>query len=189
MMRWEIFDIHRPQAAPIVIAGMEQDVEQLRATPYWKVDPRGGVFWGPGERLANLWYAREGGPVHLQLGVIDGRTGTVTAVAIPDGLVVLPYWASDGSGVFVGNSSTDVTPRRLLRSDGTVVDAPGALAESSCRTPSGLGNACLAPDHSMIADISGATNASRPVSRVTVTESGASFQIDGSFAGWLEVDR
>ena len=131
--------------------------------------------------------------MHLQLGFIDGRTGSVTAVAIPTGLVVLPAWASDGSGVFVGNSSAengsiDVTLRRVLRLDGTVVDAPAALSESSCRTPSGFAFACLAPDDSMIADIIGGTDASQPVARVTAQGSGASFEIEGSFAGWLEVN-
>jgi hypothetical protein len=193
MMHWEIFDLDHPEAAPIVIAGMEQFIEQLRETPYWKVDPRGGVFWGPGERLANLWYAPGGGEVHLLLSHIDGRTGNATAVAIPAGLVVLPAWASDGSGVFVGNSSAengsiDVTLRRVLRLDGTVVDAPAALSESSCRTPSGFAFACLAPDDSMIADIIGGTDASQPVARVTAQGSGASFEIEGSFAGWLEVN-
>lgn len=189
MMHWEIFDLHRPQAEPIVIAGMEQFIEQLRETPYWKVNPRGGVFWGPEERLANLWYAPGGGEVDLQLSVIDGRTGNATAVAIPAGQVVLPYWASDGSGVFLGNSSSDVTPRRVLRLDGTVIDTPATLAESTCRSPGGSAFACLAPDDSMIADISGGTNASQRVAMVIAQASGASFEIHGSFAGWLEVDR
>jgi hypothetical protein len=189
MMHWEIFDLHRPQAEPIVIAGMEQFVEQLRETPYWKVNGRGGVFWGPGDRLANLWYAPGSGEVHLQLSVIDGRMGSATAVPIPAGLVVLPDWASDGSGVFVGNSSNDAALRRVLRVDGSVVDAPAAMAMSSCSTPSGFAFACLAPDDSMIADIAGGTNASRRVARVIAQSSGASFEIEGSFAGWLEVDR
>jgi hypothetical protein len=189
MMHWEIFDLHRPQVEPIVISGMEQFIEQLRGTPYWKVDTRGGVFWGPGERLANLWYAPGGGEVHLQLSVIDGRTGTATTVTIPEGLVVLPYWASDGSGVFVGNNSTDTTPRRLLSLDGTVVDAPAALAETSCRSSNGFEFACLAPDDSMVADISGESNASERVARVIAQGSGVSFEIEGSFAGWLEVDQ
>jgi hypothetical protein len=189
MMHWEIFDLHRPQADPIVIAGMVQFVEELRDTPYWKVDARGGVFWGPGERLANLWYAPRGGAVHPQLGVIDGRTGNATAVVIPEGLVVLPYWASDGSGVFVGNSSTDVTPRRLLRLDGTVVDAPAVLAESSCRMPTGLESACLAPDDSMIVEPVGGPTTTQRGARLIAQGNATRFDVHGSFAGWLEVAR
>jgi hypothetical protein len=167
---------------------MEQFIESLRETPYWKVDPRGGVFWGPSERLANLWYTLPagGGEVHLQLSFIDGSTGSATTLAIPEGLVVLPFWASDGSGVFVGNSSTDVTPRRLLRLDGTVVDAPAALAESSCRTPAGW-LACLAPDDSMTVELVGGPTTTQRGASVTAPGNGASFEIHGSFAGWLEV--
>jgi hypothetical protein len=40
----------------------------------------------------------------------------------------------------------------------------------------------------MIADIIGGTDASQPVARVTAQGSGASFEIEGSFAGWLEVN-
>ena len=188
MMHWEIYDLHRPQAGPIVVSGMVQFIEQLRETPYWKVDARGGVFWGPGERLADLWYSA-GGPAHLQLSVIDGRTGIATTVAIPAGLVVLPYWAADGSGVFVGGSSTDTTPRRVLRLDGTVVDAPAALAEITCRSTSEDPFQCLAPDDSIRVDLAAGTDASRRVARIVAQGSGASFEIEGSFAGWLEVDR
>jgi hypothetical protein len=187
MMSWEIVDLHRSNAPPILVAGMEQFIEQLRETPYWHVHSRGGVFWGPGERLANLWYPPGGGEVHLQLGIIDGRTGRATAVTIPEGLVVLPYWASDGSGIFVGSSATDATLRRLLRLNGTVVDAPAALAESSCRAPKALESACLAPNDSMIVEIGGDTTTPHRVARLIAQGTGASFQIQGSFAGWLEV--
>jgi hypothetical protein len=179
MMHWEIIDLHRPQAEPIVVSGMEQFIEQLRETPYWKGNPRGGVFWGPGERLANLWYAPGGGEVHLQLSYIDGRTGATTPVDIPEGQTVLPQWASDGSGVFLNSG-------RVLRPDGTVVDAPATLAQSSCRTPNGFALACLAPDDSMIADIDGGTSSHR-VARLIAKVTGSSFEIQGSFAGWLEV--
>ena len=110
-------------------------------------------------------------------------------LVIGAGLVVLPYWASDGSGVFVGDSSTDMTPRRVLRLDGTVVDAPAALAEITCRSTSEDPFPCLAPDESIRVDLAADTDASRRVARIVAQGSGASFEIEGSFAGWLEVDR
>ncbi len=187
MTHWELYDLHRPQAEPVVVPGIEQFVEQLRDTPYWQVDPRGGAFWGPGDRLAVVWYPCCGGEVHLQLTVIDGRTGDATDVAIPAGLVVLPYWASDGSGVFVGSSATDQAPPRILGVDGTVVDAPEAVATSTCRSTGGNAFPCPAPDDSMTVDIGLVRDPAQPAATVTDQATGTVSHIDGSFAGWLEV--
>lgn len=189
MMHWDIFDVHRSEAEPVAVAGIESFIEQLRDTPYWIVNGRGGVFWGPGERLAILWYPCCGGAVDLHLTFVEGRTGAATSVDIPEGRTVLPAWASDGSGVFVGSGPADVEPRRVLRRDGAVTDAPAALAQGSCRMPSGFALACLAPDDSMIADIGGGTTASGRGARLITQGNGASFDVNGSFAGWLEVDR
>ena len=229
MMRWEIFDLRRPQAAPLVVAGIEQFVDTLRSTPYFEVNSRGGVSWGPGERLAILWYEQcvTSCVPDVQATFVEGRTGAATTVDLPADLVALPYWASDGSGVFVGdnNPASDpqarVAPQLLLRPDGTVAGSQ-AVAEASCRTryqtgaeisvssgrivrrnpdgtsdelptPGGVLMPCLAPDDSAIAHIqerpSGITaegTTSRPAGLIA-TGSGAWFEIEGSFAGWMEV--
>jgi hypothetical protein len=214
-MRWEIFDLHRPEAEPIVIAGIQQFVESLRETPYFEVDPRGGAFWGPGERLAILWYPDAGGAVNLQLTYVEGRTGAATPVGLTG--TVLPQWASDGSGVFVGAG-------RILRLDGSETDATGMAAEPSCRTRyqsgaeitvsgggigrrnadggregllsrTGIGYACLAPDDSTIVhnieigEGRGPATAARPIAGLLVAGSGDWLEIQGNFAGWLEVAR
>ena len=214
-MHWEVFDLHRPQAEPIVIPGIEQFVEQLRDTPYFRVNPRGGVFWGPGERLAILWYNPIGGVPDLQLTFIEGRTGVSTPVSLTG--TVLPQWASDGSGVF---SEAGL----ILRPDGSETNATDVTAEPSCRTGyqsgaaitvsgagitrrnadgsledllsrSGVGYACLAPDDSTIVhnieigEGRGPATAARPIGGLLVAESGDWLEIDGNFAGWLEVAR
>lgn len=218
-MEWEIFDLHRPGAEPIAIPGIEQFVEHLRFTPYWQIDPRGGAFWGPGERLAILWYDCLGSCTpDVQLTFVDGRTGAATPMGSAP--AVLPFWASDGSGVYLGSSMSDVNRGRVQHQDGTVTDEPEAVAEPSCRTrdrsgaeisviegritrrgpdgrreelpsPGGVGFACLAPDDSMIVhDVeigSGLSTASQPISGLIDPGSGARFEVEGSFAGWLEV--
>jgi hypothetical protein len=157
----------------------------------------------------------------VRLDFVEGRTGATTSVDVPADLAVLPYWASDGSGVFVGTDATD-EPRRLLGRSGIVVDETSAVPERSCRTRdesgreikvgagsierslpdggrdvlisvSGAGFACLAPDDSAIVfnreigEGRGPASAARPLAGLIVTESDMTFEIEGSFAGWLEV--
>jgi hypothetical protein len=227
-IHWEIFDLHHPQLEPILVAGIAQDVEELQATAYFKADVRPSVFWGPGDRLAIPWYDRLTAPnaygsgLDWHLGFVDGRTGTATSVDYPENLFLLPDWASDGSGVFVGSAPTDVDPRRVLRRDGTVVDGTAAGVTSSCRTHDqsgapiaidtervlaplvdhgpepavsavGVGFACLAPDDSTIAlSVDFGTGTSTVAEQrvgLIAPGSGAWSEIQGTFAGWLEVDR
>jgi hypothetical protein len=188
MVFWEIVDLHRPQVHPIIIPGVRQWVEELRETPYYWVNTRGGAFWGPGDRLALLWYfLPNGGIPDVQLTFVDGRTGTTSPAPIPDDLIVLPYWAADGSGVYVGtDASIDPPgpyPPQVLRPDGSVVPTPDSLAVPSCRTPEGFDRACLAPDGSMILDYGGSEGGS-PGLIGTATDT--RFAVDGSFAGWME---
>ncbi len=217
MMRWEIFDLHQPEAEPVVVPGVSQFVESLRDTPYFRVNRRGGAFWGPDERLAIAWYHCDASCVpDLRLDFVEGRTGATTSVDVPADLAVLPYWASDGSGVYVRSDATD-EPRRLLGRSGIVVDETAAVPEASCRTRdgsgrelkvetgsiewslpdgrrdvltpvSGAGFACLAPDDSAIVfNREGPASAARPLAGMIVVEGAMPFDIEGSFAGWLEV--
>lgn len=45
LLNWEIFDLHRPGAAPIVISGIKQDIDQL-SMPYVGPDERAGALLG-----------------------------------------------------------------------------------------------------------------------------------------------
>jgi hypothetical protein len=99
LFHWEILDLHRPQAAPIVIAGISEDADMLRVPPYYTPDGRGGVFWGPHDQVAIGWYLR-GGDLALHVTVVDGHTGAASSVEVPGGTE--PYWASDGSGILLG---------------------------------------------------------------------------------------
>jgi hypothetical protein len=204
MMHWEIFDLHQPQVDPVVVPGIRQlDVERP-----------GDPVWGPGERLAITWHEWEKARCPINgdrecVTFVEGLTGASTTVILHEGLHVLPYWTSDGSGVFVGDDPD--SPRRVLRPDGSVVDAPFVDAVPSCRTrdasgaelaiedheanyslvrvlPDGrrevmssgfAGNACLAPDDSAI--IYG--------DELIDPHSDAKFHPKGNFAGWLEVPR
>lgn len=100
LFHWEIVDLHRPQAQPIVVAGILEDRDMLRAPPYFTPDGRGGVFWGPGQQVAIAWYERgaDGNVAHMT--IVDGRTGAASSVDAP--AAVEPYWTSDGSGIFLG---------------------------------------------------------------------------------------
>jgi hypothetical protein len=190
MMHWEIVDLRRPLAAPVVIPGIRQFYEELRDTPYYRVNTRGGVFWGPGERLAIMWYyLPNGGQPDLQLAFVDGRTGASVPVDMPPR--VLPYWASDGSGVFVSEASeADLHPPlgidpQVLRPDGSIVAASEAIAEASCPMPSGHGFACLSPDGALTFDyfdefVAGDSDG------VLIPGSGAAIATSGEFAGWME---
>lgn len=193
LMHWEIFDLARPQAEPLIIPGIKQWFDELRSTPYYWVNGRGGAFWGPGDRLALLWYhLPTGGTPDVQVAFVDGRSGTTSQVVIPDGLVALPFWASDGSGIFVSTSATSIDPPgiyppQVLRPDGSVVAVAAPLAEASCRTPEGFVLACSAPNDSMVFDYRVAPGESPPPVLITTADA-ARFAMDGSFVGWLEVD-
>jgi hypothetical protein len=131
MLHWELFDLAQSAAEPIVIAGIRQYYEFLQSTPYFTFNQRGGAFWGPGERLAILWYHCDGSctpRVHLTF--VEGSTGATRLVDAPGS--VSPYWASDGSGVFVGSDAGE--PRTVLRPDGTIAYAQPGSAQPSCRT-------------------------------------------------------
>jgi hypothetical protein len=202
-MHWEIFDLHRPQAEPLIIAGIQEHFELL-SEPNFNAPEEfwlGGhsVSWGPGERLA-IPYKRFSGLGNFgdrQVAFVEGRTGAATSVDLPDDLAVLPYWAADGSAVVVESGNLDVDSRQLLRPDGTLTDATARVAagEPTCRTPDASGfdvsSGCLAPDASSIVEVGvvgdGSSSASAPLARLTVPRSGRSFEISGSFAGWLQV--
>ena len=233
-MHWEIFDLHRPGADPIVVPGIRDFVEQLPTIPYFTPGMRPSVFWGPGDRVAIPWYdcipdpndARSCTPDY-HLSFVEGRTGTTTPVDVPDPLWVLPQWAPDGSGVVIGdarNGIGDVVPSGVLLPDGTVTEEVPEGAEDSCRTSyrSGaeftvtanalvrrngdgsrdellqlddIGFACLAPDDSSIVYTigpgsgRGTVNAAQPKGGLIASGSGASFEVEGNFAGWLEVSE
>ena len=220
MMHWEIVDLHRAQADPVVVPGIRQFVEQVHP-PSWKswVDIRGGFFWGPAERLAVAWYDCSlqvtSCPVDIQLSFIEGRTGAATTVDTPDLMRFVPAWAHDGSGVVVAT----VGAPGLLRPDGTVDQGAVLDAAVPCETrfesgteitlSTGLvelrdsdgnrdvllpparnvGYACLAPDESTIVHniVDDSISASRRKEGIFALGSGAWFEIEGSFAGWLEV--
>jgi hypothetical protein len=203
-MHWEIFDLHRPQAEPIAVPGIRQDVDGVAR--------RSDAIWGPGERLAFSWDNDVAGCPDGCLTFVEGRTGATTTVVLQED--VLPYWAADGSGVFVGDEAAP-DPRRVLRPDGTMVYVPRDDALPSCRTRDASGaelaieahdlsdgsrnyslvrelpdgrrevlssgdspsDACLAPDDSAIV-----------YDRELIDpRSGAKFHLQGRFAGWLEV--
>jgi hypothetical protein len=199
--RWEIVDLADLEAGPLVIAGIEPDTDQLAlvsAAAYGPVRDE-GVFWGPGERLALLWVRRLPPIDHdRQITVVDGRTGAATTIDIPDQLSVLPYWAADGSGVFVDAPSGS----QVLGLDGNVVstaESPEVVCvpwDTRNPPPEPRRYSCLAPDGSAIVDdhirdtvfVEGEPFP-REWSRFTQSQSGVSFEVEGSFAGWLEVNR
>ena len=213
MMHWDVFDLRRPQAAPFAVPGILQTADELRMTPYYVVNPRGGAFWGPNERLAILWYSCSTSCTpSLNLSFFDGRTGATTLVDDPG--VVLPYWAADGSGVFEGGPPGDALAR-IRRPDGSSVEVGDATGVPSCRSrdrtgaeivstdegrvvlrsaagsrqdllAAGVGGyACLAPDDTTLV-VQELGNATRLKARLVVPGTGDSFDIDGNFAGWLE---
>ena len=172
MMHWEIFDLLRPEAAPIVVPGIEQHIGQLQ-TPYVISDVRRpSVSWGPGERL--------GIPFHncdeLSCGVyavVDGRTG----LAIPGRPRVEPSCRTrDRSG------------SDILSATGSVVRRAPDGSREELVPPSGVKFACLAPNDSMLV-YSRLASASDPEASLIDLGGGGRTEIAGSFAGWLAVDR
>ena len=201
LVHWTIYDVLSPEATPIVIPGMaKQDTDQLS---YWyPINPTGRsgsdarASWGPGDRLAIRWYERipQGNSSfgrNYFVTFADGATGTATSIDIPDELTLLPWWAPDGSGIFV-----DVPPGgQVLRADGTLDPATDAVPETSChRRPRAGGEleadsaetaTCLSPDDSLVARSSASFD--QPTCSLTVQATGESFDVVGRFAGWLEV--
>jgi hypothetical protein len=204
-IHWEIIDVLHPEAAPIVVPGIEQDVEQLQGMPYFTLDMRPGIFWGPDDQLAIPWYKRvplgcTSCGLDWYLSFVDGRTGDATAVDLPvDG--ILPEWASDGSGIFVSTGRFGQPGQRsLLRRDGTLADDSVEMAEATCRTQFRSGRsiqdvtgpetsdtnqfACISPDDSMVVQ---GTTAGTSVLTTIDPDGNTRRTVEGSFAGWLEV--
>lgn len=128
---WEIVDLLHPEAAPIVVEGIRQDAEQLQPTPFYQLDTRPGVFWGPDERLAIPWYERcpeASCSVDWQLTFVDGRTGSTRSVDVPEGDRIMPLWAADGSGVFVDRG--DGLATTILGPDGAISDTDAEIAQT-----------------------------------------------------------
>jgi hypothetical protein len=118
LFHWEILDLNHPALAPIAVAGIVQDLEQLGRTPFDQADPasrlQGGPLWGPDEQLLIAWYERNG-PSWLSF--VERRTGAISTVS--SGRLPKPHWAADGSGVFVGSGREGLT---FLMPDGSVTD-------------------------------------------------------------------
>ena len=198
-LRWQVYDLHHPEAAPIVVPDIEQDVEQIQAIPFYRSDMRPSVIWGPDERLAIPWY--EGDPRAWKLTFVDGRTGAASTVNVPGDRRLMPAWAADGSGVLLGGGLTSsADPVGILRPDGTVADASGAALELACRTrdapfqdPSRREAtfSCLSPNDAMHVtdgiDGDSSSPASAPTSSLSSEITGDRFSVDGKFAGWMEV--
>ena len=206
-VHWEVFDLHFPDKEPIVIPGITKDVELIGLTPYFFEGGRPEVFWGPGEFLAIPWDELvPDGTNDSHLTFVEGRTGATASVEVreQEGVFVLPYWALDGSGVIVGDAShgvLDVDPSGVLRPDGRVTEIV-PFANITCggsdhdELPSlGITNtryACRAPDDSMLVvnqEIGGVgVTAAAPMAHLTAQGSDTGFDIEGSFAGWLQVE-
>jgi hypothetical protein len=217
-VHWELVDLKRPDAPRITVAGIEQDIEQIQLSPYFHFDMRPSVFWGPDERVAIPWYERLAESSRWHVSLVDGHTGAATEVTIPDEVKVIPQWAEDGSGVFVMTSGerrrfmgldgsvAPATDQVTWESCGTR-DASGALTviatggqierlddaggASPLPVPTGATYACFAPDSSaMVAgfEIGSVSTASEPVARMWPSGSESSFEVKGSFAGWIEVE-
>jgi hypothetical protein len=136
-MQWMVYDLHNPQAEPIVVPGIIQDFEQFSLTPYFSLNEgRPGVFWGPDDRLAIPWYHRSSIAVRWQLAFVEGRTGATSSVAVPDGMTILPRWTADGLGVFLSSANDRDTPIAFLKADSIVyeIDAAAPIPESACIT-------------------------------------------------------
>jgi len=203
-LRWTIFDLLSPEAPPLEVAGVAgQDIDQLDYSYFgsWSEELHGRTdgraSWGPGDRLAIQWFERipQGGNGFGRndfVSFVEGRTGEAISVDIDDALVILPYWASDGSGIVVDGLPIE----RVLRDDGTFVSAPGIIPESSCGKLLQSGNEllsradyaaspCISPDGLLLADTS-VIDAISPTARLTIEATGGSRVVAGQFVGWLE---
>jgi len=131
LLHYEVVDLSHPDAAPIVVAGIGQDSEQIQDTPYYDTDRRPATFWGPAEQVAIPWYDRTGGGNSWHVAFVDGRTGKSTSVGLPDNMGLLPHWTSDGSGILLARQGAIAEPASaVLRQDGTVGDLASGIATS-----------------------------------------------------------
>jgi hypothetical protein len=104
---------------------------------------------------------------------------------------------TDATGVVAEPScrTRDESGAEITVSGGGIIrrNADGSREELLSR--SGVGYACLAPDDSTIVhnieigDGRGPATAARPLAGLLVAGSGAWLEIEGNFAGWLEVDQ
>ena len=181
---WEIFDLVEPGTEPIVVPGTEQAMEPfLWEAPYVGRSDRGGAFWGPRDQLAlvsaelvstgdassfvNDWHVT----------FVDGRTGQARRVDLPEGdEYILPQWTQDGSGVLLADRLTEKATG-VLRQDGTIDRDVPEETWSFCESVERDGIACQSPDGSVNVRVPGTVDPSQ----------GRSFDVDGVWAGWLEV--
>jgi hypothetical protein len=168
MVHWEVFDLHRPEAAPIEIPGIEEGLEQLGQGPYLTDAAEPSVTWASGERLGIPQHSCD----ELSCGVLsffDGRTGA----------------ASEGRPHAEPNCRThERSGSEITVFDGGVVRRDPDGSRQELVSPSGVAFACLAPDDSMVVHSSGLPPAA-PVGGLISLKSGKTFETKGSFAGWL----
>jgi hypothetical protein len=175
LMRWEIFDLRRPDAPPIPVQGVEQGLEELATTPYLTLDMRPSVHWAAGERLGIPGHTCD----ELSCGVwsfFDGRTGAAIAGR--------PHAEP-------GCRSQDGAGAEITVFDGGVVRRGPDGGREELVPPGGATFACFAPDDSMIVHDFGVgggpvtSTASQPISGLIDMADGTEHHIDGNFAGWL----
>lgn len=114
---WEIVDLHRPGAAPIEVPGLQQDYD-VRPYPFDGSAFRPPAVWGPGEHVAIFQFERAGGNGVYWISMINGRTGAGAVLPHPDA-TLLPYWATDGSGILAA-SSVPSPGTQVFRMDGSL---------------------------------------------------------------------
>ena len=187
-VQWLLIDLHDQLADPIVVPGWVF-YEQVSTTPYYLASGRGGLAWGPDDRLAVIGYLSGGGAVLTTLSYVDAHTGRSTPVDIPNDMFIEPYWAADGSGMYVSTPrAADGPPAppldTVLLSDGRLVPMAEDLAVPTCRRDPSLEFACIAPDGSMLFDFDAGEGP-----RLVILSSDTHLQVEGRFAGWLEVIR
>ena len=171
MVHWAIFDVHHPEAAPIVVPGIEEGLEQLGLGPYLTGEAEPSVTWAAGDRLGIPWHSCD----ELSCGVLsffDGRTGA----------------AIEGRPHAEPNCRTrDRSGSEISVFDGGVVRRDPDGSRKEIVPPAGVAFACLAPDDSMIVHSSGLPP-SDPVAGVIDLANRTKSAVEGSFAGWLAVE-
>jgi hypothetical protein len=171
MVHWEIFDLHRAEAAPIAVPGIEEGLEQLGMGPYLTGEAEPSVTWAAGDRLGIPWHSCD----ELSCGVLsffDGRSGA----------------AIEGRPHAEPNCRTrDRSGSQISVFDGGVVRRDPDGGREQLVPSSGVAFACFAPDDSMIVHGSGLPP-SAPVAGLIAPESGQTFETTGNFAGWLAVE-
>lgn len=189
LMKWEIYDLHEPEREPVGVAGIRpQDIEQLQLSPYFKSDMRPSVFWN-GERFVIPWYDRIPDPndsrsftADYHVTVVDPRTGATSRADLDRVRIEAAETACRTE--YQSGATITVSPDGVGRRD-----ADGSLAQ--LRSTSRVGYACISPDESLIVHNvgigvgDGPATASRPLA-VLLGPDGEAFEIEGSFAGWLD---